>query len=170
VSHRPVYVVCGNAGVGKSTYGLRLASQLGAALLDSDQITERFVQLILGGYGLPPDDRDSPEYKRLLRDPVYETLYDLAATHCAFIPCVLVGPFTRECRTPDWPVHLEARINTEAYVHYLHCSPAERLRRLERRKNPRDRAKLADWPAYLATCNEAPPPFEHVFITTDGQR
>ena len=42
-------------------------------------VTERLARLVLSGHGLSADDRDSEAYKALLREPIYETLFDVAS-------------------------------------------------------------------------------------------
>src|SRR5688572_13395362 len=103
-------LVCGNAGVGKSTLGARLAAERRALLLDMDTCSERLVRLVLRAHGLDENDRDSPEYKRLLRAPVYETVFDIAHANLAHAPAVIVGPFTQERRDPHWPAWLGERL------------------------------------------------------------
>lgn len=159
--------MCGNAGAGKSTFAAGLQQQLGAVLLDIDTVTERLARLALSGHGLSVDDRDSEAYKSLLRAPIYETLFDVAADNLARLPCVIVGPFTRERRQRDWPARLRARLGTEVEIYHVWCKTEERRSRLEQRANPRDRAKLLDFAAYAAQGEETSPlPFPHQYIDT----
>jgi predicted kinase len=164
---RKAYVVCGNAGVGKTTFAARLCQQQSAVLVDIDTVTERLARLVLRGHGLSENDRDSPEYKALLREPVYEALFDVAVDNLPCLPCVIVGPFTRERRDPRWPEHLARRLGTEVEVYYLWCDGAARRRRLEQRGNVRDQGKLVDYAAYSAQGEDPGPlPFPHHFIDT----
>lgn len=160
-------IVCGSPASGKSTYGKQLAVRNRAALLDLDTATERLVKLALSQSGQHEDDRDSQHYKAVYRLPAYEALYDIARENLASVDVVIVGPFTRELRDPDWPLFLEERLGARVEVHYLFCSPQIRRARMELRDNPRDAAKLANWdqqqPYYGA---EDPPVFEHVFVDT----
>ncbi len=160
-------VVCGNAGVGKSTYGAKLAAELGAALVDIDTCTERLARLVMQQSGHEPADRDSADFKRLLREPIYETLFDIACENLAHVPCVIVGPFTRERRTASWPADLSARLRAPVRIILVTCSAEERRRRILERENPRDAGKLENWEAYEAAGrDEHPPPFEHEFVDT----
>lgn len=160
-------VVCGNAGAGKSTLGSRLAAAQGATLLDSDTCTERLVRLVMSGHGLDPDDRDSADYKALLREPVYETLYDIAHANLAHGPCVIVGPFTTERRCEDWPTRLEQRLEAPVEIVYVHCDEEERQRRLAARGEPRDIAKLAEWQRHAQqVADPRRPPFPHRWVDT----
>jgi len=160
------HVVCGPPAAGKTTYARRLAARLGACLLDSDQVAEKLVRAGLSLAGLDPDDRDSPAYKAAFREPVYDTLFDLARSNLADVPVVIAGPFTSECSDPAWPSRLEDRLGTAVTVHFVWCSPGLRRQRIEARGEPRDDPKLAAWEAYVATCRDEPPVFPHVFKDT----
>ncbi len=164
-----VHVVCGSAGTGKTTYGKRLAARLGAAFLDIDTVTERLARTAMRAAGESEDDRDSPFFKAMLRDPIYETLFDVAAENAGHVPVVLVGPFTRECKDPAWPDRLRARMRCVVEVHFVWCSRETQRRRIGARGNPRDAAKLADWEAFAGVCTDAsPPPYPHVYVDTEG--
>ncbi|WAC17958.1 AAA family ATPase [Luteolibacter sp. SL250] len=161
-----LHIVFGPPAAGKTVYSRALAAALGACLLDSDEVTERMVRAGLGLAGHDPDDRHSPEYKRTFRDPVYETLFDLAVSNLPNVPVVIAGPFTREGGEPDWPDRLEARLGVMPEFHFVWCPPDERKRRIIVRGAERDLPKLAAWDAYLATCREERPVFPHQFIGT----
>lgn len=161
-------VVCGNAAVGKTTYGRRLAEETNALLLDIDTVSERLVQAGLRGMGRDPNDRDSVDYKRIYRDAIHETLFAIARENLQFAPCILVAPFTEERRDPRFPEQLLNRTGCKATIHYLTCSDAERKRRIINRANPRDSAKLENWEGYSQRGrDEQPPPFDHVLVETD---
>jgi predicted kinase len=161
------FVVCGNAGAGKSTFARELCREHGAVLVDIDTVTERLAKLVLGGHGLSEDDRDSDAYKALLRAPIYETLFDVAVENLERLPCVIVGPFTRERRLADWPDRLRARLGTGVEIYLVHCDTQERRERLLVRGNPRDRAKLQDFAAYAAQGEDPTPlPYPHRRIDT----
>ncbi|HTV21334.1 MAG TPA: AAA family ATPase [Polyangiaceae bacterium] len=161
------YIVCGNAGVGKSTFAARLCREKSAALIDIDTVTERLAKLVLRGHGLPEDDRDSPEYKALLREPIYEALFDVALDNLPHLPCVIVGPFTRERREASWPARLAVRLSTTVDIYVVWCSSQERQRRIELRGNPRDAGKLVDFDTYAAQGEDvSPPPFHHHWVDT----
>ena len=168
---RRAFVVCGNAGAGKTTYGRKLANEHSAALFDIDSLSERLVQVGLHGYGLSPDDRDSPEYKSLFRDAIHETLFAAADDNLDHLPCVIVAPFTIERRRPTWVDELRERLRAEVRVFVVHCEPEERRRRLAARGNARDHAKLNDWGRYVAAgVDPARPPFEHTWVDTSNDR
>jgi len=163
-------IICGNAGVGKTTLARQRATELGATLIDIDTCTERLAKVALRAKGLDPEDRDSTPYKQLLRDAVYETLFDIAAENLKHHSCIIVGPFTRERLLPDWPQVLESRLEAAVHIVYVHCDEDVRRARIVRRGNPRDARKLMDWPAYATLGrDDRRPPFPHEWVdTTDS--
>ena len=162
------YIVCGSPGAGKTTYAKKLASKRSAALLDIDTVTERLVRIALRESGHEPDDRDSEYFKRIYRDPIYATLFDIARENISFQEVVIVGPFTKELRDPGWPSKLSQSLSGPVEIHYLTCPPETRRQRLAKRGDARDLAKLRDWENYIQYYEESPPVFEHVLI--DGSK
>ena len=158
------YIICGSPGAGKSTYAKKLASEHGATLLDIDTATERLIQIALRASGHNPDDRDSDYFKRTFREPIYETLFGIARDNISYQAVVVVSPFTKELRDPNWPAKLSQTLGGPVEVHYVSCPPEIRKRRLAERGNPRDLAKLRDWENYVKYYEENPPVFEHVAI------
>lgn len=162
-----VFIVCGSPGSGKSMYGKELAIRHGAVLLDIDTATERLVRLALSQSGHDPDDRDSDYFKKTFRLPIYDTLFDLARENRDRVQVVIVGPFTKEIRDPQWLARLRHTLNGPVEIHYTFCDPAIRKKRLADRANPRDAAKLRDWDQYIRYYgDERPPEFPHVFVDT----
>jgi predicted kinase len=158
------YIVCGGPGAGKTTYAKKLASTHHAVLLDIDTATERLVRLALRESGHDSDDRDSDYFKRTFREPIYETLFDMARENTPFQEVVVVGPFTKELRDPDWPSKLSQTLGGAVEVHYVTCPTEIRKSRLAARGNPRDQAKLRDWERYIQYYDESPPVFRHLQI------
>lgn len=159
------YIVCGSPGSGKSTYARQLAAARHAALLDIDTVTERLVRIALVQSGRSQDDRDSGYFKRSFREPVYETLFDIARENLPFLDTVIVGPFTKEIKDPDWPSTLYQVLGSSIEVHYVQCAHEIRRRRLAHRGDARDLAKLNDWENYIQYYgDESPPVFEHVLV------
>lgn len=161
-----LHIVFGPPASGKTLYSKNLAKELRACLLDSDEVTERMVRAGLELAGHDPDDRHSPEYRRIYRDPVYETLFDLAVSNLANVPVVIAGPFTREAGEMDWPERLAARMGEAPEFHFIWCPPELRRERIVSRGALRDGPKLADWENYVATCREEPPVFPHRLVVT----
>lgn len=159
------FIVCGSPGAGKSTYAAQLAADRHAALLDIDTVTERLVRIALAESGHSADDRDSAYFKQTFREPVYQTLFDIARENLSVQDVVIVGPFTREIRDPDWPAQLQHMLGSRVEVHYVQCAPGIRRERLVQRGNARDRAKLQDWENHVQYYgDELPPVFEHVLV------
>jgi predicted kinase len=159
------YIVCGSPGSGKSTYAQRLAVARHAILLDIDTVTERLVRIALGQSGHNQDDRDSGYFKRNFREPIYQTLFDIARENLLFQDAVIVGPFTKEIKDPQWPSALFHSLGSSIEVHYVQCAQEVRKHRLARRGNARDLAKLKDWENYIQYYgDENPPVFEHVVV------
>jgi dephospho-CoA kinase len=164
----PLTIVCGNAGVGKSTFARKLARQEGALLLDIDTASEQLVQAGLGALGLDPDDRDSPRYKQIYRTAIHDTLFALAQENLGHLSCIVVAPFTQERRDPSFLETIQNQLKTEVRVFYLTCDEEIRRQRIRSRMNPRDRSKLEDWSSYAqAGVDATPPPFLHHFVDTD---
>ena len=166
MSLKECHIITGPAGAGKSSHARRLALELGACLIDSDTATERLVRAGLSLAGLDPDDRDSPAYKRVYRDAVYEAMFDLAVANLPQIPVVLAGPFTREGGEADWPDRLEQRLGVKPVLHFVWCPIETRRERMIARGEDRDLPKLRDWESYAASCREDRPVWEHVFVET----
>jgi dephospho-CoA kinase len=162
------YIVCGSPGAGKTTYARKLAAARHAVLLDIDTVTEQLVRVALRESGRDPDDRDSDYFKRTFREPIYETLFDIARENIPFQEVVVVGPFTKELRESDWPSKLSKTLRGPVEVHYVSCPPEIRKQRLVQRGNPRDLAKLQDWENYIQYYEERQPVFEHVLV--DGSK
>lgn len=166
MSHRLVIIV-GAPGSGKTYYGKRLAAKLAAAFLDIDTSSETMVRAALAAMNQNRDDRDSPDFKRNFRQPIYDTLFAIAAENIFHASVVITGPFTSEIRNPNWPEELARRFGKSVEIHYTYCEPTLRKKRIAQRANPRDTSKLADWENYLAYYgDEKPPCFEHTFIDT----
>ena len=163
--HR-LHFVTGAAGVGKSTFGKRLAARHAAVLLDSDTVTEPVVRAGLMAAGMSADDRDSPRYKELFRDAVYKSLFQTAIDNLMHIDVVIIGPFSRELGDPDWPERLEHQFGVMPTIWYLHCKNELRRQRMIRRGNPRDQLKLANWRQHVENAPMVEPTFDAQWIDT----
>ncbi len=161
-------IVCGNAGVGKTTYGLALAGKRNAFLLDIDTVSERLVRAGLGAAEMDKNDRDSATYKSIYRVAIHETLFDIACENLSHHPCIIVAPFTQERRDPGFLSWCEDRVHASVEIHVLICSESLRRERLISRNNERDKSKLDNWDTYSAHGRDpSDPPFAHILVNTD---
>jgi predicted kinase len=156
---KKLHVVCGAPGAGKTTFARELAAQIGAAVFDSDAVTQRLVKAGLALAGMDVDDRDSPRYKAAFRDVVYETLWDLAVSNAKNIPVIVAGPFTSECSDPYWPEKILARTGMLPQIWFVRCPSEIRRERIAARGEDRDRSKLADWDHHRQHSREEIPAF-----------
>lgn len=172
-----LYIITGSPAVGKTTYGRKLARELHAAFLDIDTCTERLVMTGLSLANEDTTDRDSAKFKSAFRDPIYESLFDIAADNIGVMDVIIVGPFTKELTDPLWPDKVARRFcamvgnddnsSVRVCVHFLYCSPSVRRERMIQRGNPRDASKLEDWKQHDAYYSEAHVPLcPHVFVDT----
>ena len=161
-----LHIVTGAAGTGKSTFAKQLASDQAAVLLDSDTVSEPLVRAGLEAAGMDPADRDSPKYKTIFRDAVYESLFNVAAENLPHANVVIVGPFTRELKDPLWTEKIEKQFGVVPKVWFLHCDAGLRKKRIQARANPRDAGKLVDWEKHVAEAPPAEPSFTATRIDT----
>ena len=160
-------IVCGAPGAGKTTHARRLAAAGTATILDIDTGTERLVRSGLAESGHSPDDRDSGYFKRTYREPIYETLFDIARENLAYRDVLIVGPFTREIRKQGWPEQLSDQLGCPVEVYCVHCPREIRRQRLALRGDARDRAKLEDWDRYVEYYGDEPPPV-FAYVSVEG--
>ncbi len=171
------HLVCGAPASGKTRVARMIVRELGCGtLLDSDVVSSRLIAAGLKLAEMDPNDRDSPRYKDAFRDPVYQTMFDLArdnlnAPGIVRAAVVLCGPFSRECKDPKFPAWLHHRLgggSLRIEIHYVACDDDERRReRMARRGAPRDQSKLASdeaWMKHVATCSEDRPVWPHHFF------
>ena len=110
-----LHIVIGTAGSGKSTIAQRLARQHGAAYLDKDAMSARFVEAALASAGYDPGDREANAFYRDSILPLeYDSLLDVAGANLRLgCPVVVDAPFSPYLSDPtfiaaaaerfDWP-------------------------------------------------------------------
>lgn len=150
-----LHIVIGTAGSGKSTIAQRLARQHGAAYLDKDVMSARFVEAALVSAGYDPGDREAnPFYRDTILPLEYDSLLDVAGANLRLgRPVVVDAPFSPYLSDPafittaaerfDWPP-------VDVEVVRVHVYPSTLQHRLRKRGLQRDRAKLTDWDEYWA--------------------
>lgn len=153
-------VIFGPPGSGKSTLAQALAPRLGAALLNSDDITAPL-------FG---DDRDSAAYLAL-RPKLYAALYGLAETNLKLgLSVVVDAPHGAVLHDRSWHDRLDGLARrTESPLCLIGCAcpPATLRSRLIQRGEGRDAGKLAGWDCFLAGQPDwSTPAFPHVALDT----
>lgn len=150
-----LHVVIGTAGSGKSTIAQRLARETGAAYLDKDAMSARFVAAALTAAGYDPGDRESNDFYRERILPLeYDSLLDVAGANLRLGCSVVIdAPFSPYLSDPAFLINAAARFDwppVEVHVVRVVVSPEILQDRLRSRGLDRDRVKLADWDAYWA--------------------
>jgi len=166
---RTLFIVTGMPAVGKTTFARQLAAKTSACLIDIDTATETVVQAAMKRISSDPNDRDSHVFKETFRDPIYQTLFDLADANLPHTDAIITGPFTKELHNPNWIEQIQEKLATPCRVKsiFLHCSPELRKERLRIRDNPRDRSKLRDWEKHQQYYDqESRPAYPHFAVDT----
>ncbi|CAM5275744.1 MULTISPECIES: AAA family ATPase [Streptomyces] len=174
----PAFVAIGPAGSGKSHVARELARRLRAAYLDKDSLAGDLVDAALELVGRRAGGReDDPTYVERLMPAEYKALFATAADNLRLgLPVVLDAPFAAYLADPDfltasadqtsWPT------GTPVVVVEVRTSPETVRTRLTERGLPRDRAKLADWPAFwrqLGGRECAWSGARHIVVNNDGE-
>jgi predicted kinase len=151
-----VRIVIGTAGSGKSTIAQRLAREYGAAYLDKDAMSTRFVEAALLAAGYDPGDRESNAYYREQILPLeYDSLLDVAGANLRIgRPVVIDAPFSPYLSDPTFITAAAERFHwppVDVEVVRVRVCPATLQHRLRERGLERDAYKLAHWDEYWAT-------------------
>ncbi len=148
-------IVIGTAGSGKSTIAQRLARQHGAAYLDKDAMSARFVEAALVSAGYDPGDREAnPFYRDNILPLEYDSLLDVAGANLRLGCSVVVdAPFSPYLSDPTFITAAAERFDwppIDVEVVCVRVSPTTLQDRLRERGLERDRFKLAHWDEYWA--------------------
>jgi predicted kinase len=165
----PAVVVAGAPASGKSGLGAAIARRMRAALLDQDVLTGPLTAVVAGLLRAAPGDLDQPAVRASTRDATYRALVDTARDCLAAgVPAVLVAPFTAERSDPAAWAALVQRLAAPGGVRlvWVTCPPGELIRRMKARDAVRDRRKLADAEAFLASATVAEPVVPHLTVDT----
>lgn len=147
--------VIGAAGAGKTSLAKALAGKRKLAFFDMDTLLRPAAESIMTLQGLDPNDRDSPEYKRLCRDLGYRITMDAALENLAVgTDSIVIGPFTKETDDPAWlDCELQkaglSQTEVEIKVIVVHLADEETFRaRFHARNSELDRWKLSNWESF----------------------
>jgi predicted kinase len=174
----PVFVAIGPAGSGKSHVARELARRLRAVYLDKDSLAGDLVDAALELVGRRAGGReDDPTYTERLMPAEYKALFATAADNLRLgLPIVLDAPFAAYLGNPDFLAVSADRASwpagTPVVVVEVRASAETVRTRLTHRGLPRDRAKLADWPAFwqrLGTQDCAWSGARHVVVDNDAE-
>ncbi|WP_336159823.1 AAA family ATPase [Amycolatopsis sp. VC5-11] len=154
-----LHIVVGTAGSGKTTVAQRLARQHGAAYLDKDTMSARFVEAALVSAGYDPGDREA---NRFYLDKIlpleYDSLLDVAGANLRLgRPVVIDAPFSPYLSDPAFIAEAAERFDwpqADVEVLQVRVSPATLQDRLRKRGLKRDQVKLAHWDEYWAVHGE----------------
>jgi hypothetical protein len=157
--------ITGPAACGKSTLArewVRACLRRGEpwTLLDKDVVGGQHGPRMLQLLGADPNDRDSPLFKREVRDLDYRATLELAGAQLELGGSVaLPGPWTSELVEGllAEPVRLGLP-PVPSVVVWLSLPDNVRRQRVEQRGHPLDRWKLAHWDAYAKGSHDGIPP------------
>jgi predicted kinase len=151
-----LHIVIGTAGSGKTTIAQQLARRHGAAYLDKDAMSARFVETALVAAGYDPGDRESNTFYREHLLPLeYDSLLDVAGANLRIGRSVVIdAPFSPFLSDPDFITKAAKRFDWPPVdlieVVRVRVSPETLQDRLRTRGLERDRFKLAHWDQYWA--------------------
>src|SRR4029079_2058194 len=106
-------IVIGTAGSGKSTIAQRLARQHGAAYLDKDAMSARFVEAALVSAGYDPGDREAnPYYRDKILPLQHDALLHVSGANLRLgRPVVVDAPFSPYLSDPTFITVAAERFN-----------------------------------------------------------
>ena len=145
--------VLGHSCSGKTTLAREIIKQKQNkkecwAMLDKDTVGDKFSRQILKMLGLSELDRDSPEYKKYVRDLEYQACLDVIREQLENnISVVTPGPWTKELNNGFIFDLKEMNLPVDTKVKYLFLDIGEEIlkERMIKRGHPRDKWKLDNW-------------------------
>ena len=155
----------GHAGTGKSTLAKKalplIIKKTGKDFffLDKDTTYGAFSAHVMELTAHNPNDRDSPYYLENLRNWEYSGLIDIAKENLLLgVNVILVGPFSREIQSGKMfdPVALGLPLGTNIRIAWIDLAKEAAKLRMEKRADPRDDWKLANWDQYVKRRIEPP--------------
>lgn len=156
-----VVVVAGPAGAGKSTLGRALATELGAAVLDLDDLTNPLLDAVWSARGESRHWND-PVHRAVVRPARYAVLRSAAAAQVAAgVDVVLVAPFTAELAGgAAWKELAEAVAPVAPFVVWIDVPADVRAARIAGRGASRD--------AVADSVGDRPPVVPHLRVDGAG--
>jgi predicted kinase len=155
----------GHAGTGKSTLAKRALPLIvnktveDFFFLDKDTVYGAYSSHMMQLTTHNPNDRDSPYYLENLRDWEYSGLIDIVRENLLLgVNVILVGPFSREIQSGKMfsPTALGIPPETSIRLAWIDLEESEAKLRIEKRGDPRDDWKLANWSQYTKRRIEPP--------------
>ncbi len=148
--------VLGQAGSGKTQFSKKfIKAQLKKkhtwCLMDKDTSGARLSEALMIALGFNPNDKDSLEYKKHVRDLEYQTCLDIAKEQLKLgINVIIPGPWTREVNdgTIFDATKLGLPYGTKLAHVYVDASVEQLKKRIIDRKKSRDEWKLKNWDTY----------------------
>lgn len=123
-------------------------------LMDKDTIGETFSKALLTAYGLSINDRDSPEYKKYVRDLEYQACLDVIREQVSLgVNVVVPGPWTKELKNGDLFINEKLDIPENVRLKHVYLDIKSEIikERLIKRNHRRDEWKMNNWDIFAKT-------------------
>lgn len=151
--------ILGHAASGKTTLAQswvksRMKKGEHWCIMDKDDSGDIFAPIFMKSLGLDPNDRDSADYKKNVRDLEYLTCLNVAKEQLKLdVNVVLPGPWTKELKNGDLfdVKKLNFPANTVLMFAYLDIHENVIKHRIVNRANPRDAWKINNWDEFAKT-------------------
>lgn len=164
-----VVLLAGRSGTGKSSLAPLLAGELGAVVLESDELFDLARTQVGAALGIGPDVVNEPIWAERSHPRLVSLLLGLASTAASGgRPIVAVSPFSAYRGYPGLFAADSAALATR-WAWVVLDAPGEVCRqRIERRGWAMDAAKLADWAVYDRACRELAEPWGALVVDTSA--